>query len=180
MHTLSSLYPCASSTTLPFALWAVGCWLSYSARSPCVNQRFYQKWQKCPIRQEWIRFMGGHGQQAFSPGLYLSFFVCSSPGGHAAIPSGRNRSGTGCRMQQGHSGPAQTPTAALRNRKRKRKEGRKNDQKQQKHEQQKYQPEYRKTPADRKPDSCGKGSREVPGPGIRLQEGRHRFRYAAL
>lgn len=52
------------------AFWAVGCWLSYSARNPCVNRRCHQR---CPIRQEWTRFMGDHGQQAFSPGLCLSF-----------------------------------------------------------------------------------------------------------
>ena len=114
----------------------------------------------------------------FQPGSVPVFFVCSSPGGRVAIPSGRNRNGAGC--SRGHSGFAQTPIAALRNRKRKRKEGRKNEQKQQKHKQQRHQPEYRKTPADKRPDSCGKDSREVPGQGIRLQKGQHRFRYAAL
>lgn len=91
----------------------MGCWLSYSARKPCVNRRCHQKWQRCPIRQEWIRFMGDHGQQAFSPGLCLSFLRVAIQTTMQPYPMAETieSPGVGCR---GRNKPAQTPTAALR------------------------------------------------------------------
>lgn len=80
------------------------------------NPEAITKRQGCRIWQEWTGFTGKRGQQAFSPVLSLPFLRAVIRTAMQVCPE-TEATVMPCSIHSGHNETAQTPTAALRNKK---------------------------------------------------------------